>query len=74
MSNLDRGNPFGVQKVATDNEDGSFTDPDLATIATMRTRLAAVDAGYYTAARLNGMTHNDMVYALRLADNPTTVR
>ena len=32
---------------------------------TMRTRLAALNGAYYTAARLNNMTRNDMVYALR---------
>lgn len=74
MADLERGNPFGVQKVATDNEDGSFTDADLATITAMKSRLGTIDGAYYTAARLSQMTYNDMVYALRLADNPTTVK
>ncbi len=37
------------------------------------TRLAAINAGYYTAARLNAMTQNDKVYAIRLADDPTSI-
>lgn len=74
MADLERGNPFGVQKVATDNRDGSFIDASLATITSMKSRLQDIDSAYYTGARLNQMTYNDMVYALRLADNPTTVR
>ena len=74
MANLDRSNPFGTQKVATDNEDASFTDTDLATIAAMRARLGAIDGTYYTSDRLDSLTYNDMVYAIRLADNPTAVR
>jgi len=35
------------------------------TVSTLRTRLAALNAGYYTATRLNQMSKNDMVYALR---------
>ena len=31
----------------------------------LRTRLAALNAGYYTATRLDQMTMNDMIYALR---------
>ena len=44
------------------------------TIAAMKTRLAAIDAGFYTAARLNTMTYNDMVYAIRQNDFLTTIR
>lgn len=40
----------------------------------MRTRLAAVNGAYYTSARLNSMTKNDMVYALRLADDVAGVK
>lgn len=40
-------------------------------VTTLRARLTALSATTYTAARLNTMTVNDMVYALRLssADN-----
>lgn len=38
---------------------------NMTSISVMRTRLAALNAGYYTATRLNSMTRNDMVYALR---------
>jgi len=40
----------------------------------MRTRLAAIDSGFYTTARLNTMTRNDMVYAVRVNDYASTVK
>lgn len=36
-------------------------------VASMKTRLAAISATSYTAARLNAMTVNDLQYALRVA-------
>lgn len=57
----------------TSPQDG-YTDTDLSDIAAMRARLAAIDAGLYTAAYLNKMTMNDMVYAIRLNDAPTTIK
>lgn len=52
----------------------AFNDTNLGTIAAARARLAVVDAATYTSAYLDKMTYNDMVYALRVADNPQTVR
>ncbi len=49
-------------------------DTDYSDITALRARLTAIDAGFYTAARLNTLTFNDMVYAVRLADAPTTIR
>lgn len=51
----------------------AFIDADMNTVAAMRTRLAAIDGAYYTSARLDALTYNDMVYALRLHDNPQTI-
>lgn len=45
------------------------TPANYADINAMKTRLAAINAGYYTAARLNQMSKNDMIYALRKADD-----
>lgn len=45
------------------------TPAEYETVAAMRTRLAAFQAGTYTAAYLDLMSYNDMVYALRLADD-----
>jgi hypothetical protein len=38
---------------------------NMTSIAAMRTRLAALNGAYYTTARLNTMTENDMIYALK---------
>lgn len=53
--------------------DAGYSDNDLDTIAAMKARLAAINSGLYTAAYLNQMTYNDMVYAIRLNDSPTTI-
>lgn len=37
--------------------------------ASLDTRLTAINAGYFTTARLNMMTKNDKVYAVRLNDD-----
>lgn len=68
MADLEVGNPHGVQNVSGTNRSGVLDNDNLDTIATMKARLAAVDEDYYTEARLNNMTMNDMVYAIRVAD------
>jgi hypothetical protein len=45
------------------------TPANYASIATMRTRLAAISGSTYTAAVLDLMTMNDMIYAIRLSDD-----
>ena len=45
------------------------TPANYASEAAMDTRLAAVNAGYYTTAQLAKMTYNDKVHALRQADD-----
>lgn len=52
----------------------AYTDSDLANITTMRARLTAIDGTTYSATNLNKMTYNDMVYAIRLNDAPTTIK
>lgn len=42
-------------------------------VTAMRSRLTALNAGYYTAARLDSLTVNDMVWALRSIDDRTTI-
>lgn len=63
-SNVNGGNTPGA----------GYSDPTLLSIDAMRERLAAIDAGYYTAARLNNMTMNDMVYAIRRNDDSATIK
>ena len=52
---------------------GVATPVNYTSITAARTRLAAANAGYYTAARLDQMTTNDMLFALRNIDDPTTI-
>lgn len=81
MADLTLNNVFGVtdKNHAGDISAGNFddgevlTDTDMWTVAAMRTRLAAISGTIYTAARLNSMTPNDMVYALRMEDHASTV-
>lgn len=42
-------------------------------INAMRTRLQTVNAGYYTNARLDQLTVNDMIFAVRNVDDATTI-
>jgi hypothetical protein len=72
MANLDTANFVRV----TDKRAGTgFTSTPFATkanytdIADMRARLTAISGTIYTAARLDQMTQNDMVYAIRLNDD-----
>lgn len=46
------------------------TPANYISVAAMRSRLIAINPGYYTTARLDAMTANDMTYAIRLADDP----
>lgn len=39
---------------------------NLTSVSAMKTRLTAISATKYSAARLASMTENDMVYAIRL--------
>lgn len=51
-----------------------FFDADMASVTAMRTRLAAISGTTYTSTVLNRMTHNDMVYALRVHDALTSIK
>lgn len=49
-------------------------DTDHTSIDTMRTRLAAIDGTFYTSARLDTLSMNDMEYAIRVNDLATTIK
>jgi len=51
-----------------------FEDADALSVASMRARLTSIDATAYSAANLNAMTYNDLVYALRVHDAPSTIK
>lgn len=78
MANLQVRNIIGVvdKRMNQGNATGPMsgtTISNLKDITTMRARLTAINAGYYTAARLDQMTVNDMVYAIRLNDEAAGV-
>lgn len=57
---------------------GTATNPlaspvNYASTGALRTRLTAINSGYFTAARMNNMTKNDMDYAVRLSDDASTI-
>ena len=74
MADLQIGSVHGVNANEGKNINGGddagagFIDADMLTVDAMRTRLAAISGTSYTAARLNTMTTNDMIYALRVHD------
>lgn len=43
-------------------------------VGLLRARLGVVNAGYYSATRLNSMTKNDMIYAVRQADDAAGIK
>lgn len=49
------------------------TPANYASVSAMKARLTAINATSFTAARLANMTVNDLVYALRLNDDPATI-
>lgn len=70
-SGAQRTNMNGSTTVQGELADATL-NPD--STANLRTRLAAISAGTYTSAYLDKMTHNDMLYALRLNDFPLSVK
>lgn len=80
MADLQKGNMAGVAAKGGKNINGGASDQaghwdtDYSDIAALRARLAAISGTTYTAARLNAMTMNDMIYAVRLNDSPGTIK
>jgi hypothetical protein len=50
------------------------TAGNYASDGAMETRLAAANGTYFTAARLNQMTANDKIYALRTIDDAAGIK
>lgn len=77
MANLDVGNR---QRVVDKRQGrGTTTNPvtsdaSMKDITAMRARLAAINATTFTAARLNTMTENDMLYAIRMFDDKAGIK
>lgn len=78
MANLDISDPFGIVDVRrgrgnTGNNNLAETN-NLTSVNAMRTRLKALNAGYYTDARLEIMSKNDMVFALRTLSDAAGIK
>lgn len=78
MADTELENPIGLtdkRRTAnqTKNPGTIGTSANYNDVGALRTRLAAINGAYYTSARLNGMTKNDMVHAVRLADDAAGV-
>lgn len=54
-------------------DDTGLLNANFNSLAAKRARLTAINGAYYTAAFLNTLTENDMDYAIRLNDNPTSI-
>lgn len=68
------GNVHGVQKVGGKGDEGGWSDANALSVDAMRTRLTAISATAYSSDKLDRMTTNDMLYALRVHDSAGTVR
>lgn len=62
-----KGQGTGATSKHHTSELTNFAQND-ASVGALRTRLAAFNGTLYTTAKLNQMTKNDMVYALRIHD------
>lgn len=73
MADTEKENSIGFvdkRRVAADSQrPGTTGDASYVDVGSLRTALAAAVPAYYTAARLNEMTKNDMVFALRTASD-----
>lgn len=49
------------------------TPANYASIAALKARLTAISSTTWTTARMNQMTVNDLIYAVRLNDDPSTI-
>lgn len=80
MADTEQEFPFGITSATkTSNASRNSASGILSTptnyydVAGLRARLSAINGAYYTTARLNQMTKNDMIYAVRANDDPTTI-
>jgi hypothetical protein len=65
--------PRSSQSGGTSSKRGFDLGAQTDTIEDLRQRLIDVNPGYYTAALLNGLTYNDLVYAVRLVDEAASI-
>lgn len=63
------GNFIGVTAIKEISQQSEF-----GSIENMKERLSAIDGSTFTKARMNIMTYNDLVYALRTLEYPESIR
>lgn len=74
MARTQIGSRIGVPANAGKNINGGddvgagFTNANAVTLDALRARLTAISNTAYSTARLDAMTENDMIYALRVHD------
>lgn len=81
MADAQIGNELGVAAKGGNNLNGGtavdaglfLTNSAAQTIASLKARLTAFNATSYTPARLAAMSYNDLVYAVRVSDQPTSI-
>lgn len=59
-------------KAANATSMGLASVANYGSVSAMRSRLTAINSTYYTASRLDRMTTNDMMYAIKLNDDSST--
>lgn len=82
MAQTQIGNHLGVAASGTTNKNlnggatpgAGLKNTNIVTIDDARARLTAVAPGSYPTKVLDTMTFNDMIYAIRLLDNPTSIK
>jgi hypothetical protein len=68
------GNRSDINGGGDESQQFGFFSNDMSNIGALRGRLTTIDSGFYTTARLNSMTKNDMVFAVRTNDYASTIR
>jgi len=71
MANIETENIWGYvdkRETPASQTDNLTTPANFADVSSLRARLTAINSTTYTTARLDKMTKNDMVYAVRVSD------
>lgn len=75
--NVCLANSLKASAVYTDvagNSNSQLNTPlNYTSVQAMRNRLSALNGTYYTSLRLDSLTVNDMIFALRSIDDRTTI-
>lgn len=71
VGQIGAGNRSNLNGAAAHNQEFSDGDANLDSISNLK---VALTIGGYSAADLNTMTYNDMVYAYRLSAAPLTIK